>query len=92
MAMPHYGVVLSTARFNSNFPSVIVAPITSKEREPFKLVRIAVEPLTGTVHGFICLDQIRSIDPTARGLNPTGHSLTPDCLSKCKDVLNKILI
>ena len=91
MAFPHYGIVLSSSRFNELIPMVVVAPVTSKKRKQFGFLRVPVTAQTGNVSGFICIDQVRSIDPKSRGLNPSGHAVSSSCLNQCRSVIQDIL-
>ena len=90
MASNHYGVILSSNGFNTLVPRLIVAPITSKDYKPFGSLRVPVESLKNSVHGFICIDQIRSVDPDSRGLKILNDEISYSCKNQCKTVLKKI--
>lgn len=90
MASNHYGVVLSSNGFNELVPRLIVAPITSKEYRPFGSLRVPVQTINTSIHGFICIDQLRSVDPDSRGLKETNDQLTFVCKNQCKLVLKKV--
>lgn len=92
MAFPHYAVVLSAKQFNDLVPLVIVAPITSTYREEFDPLRIDMETIIPSgLHGYICLDHLKSIDPQGRNLKATKHKLSPSCKKQCRDILKLIL-
>jgi mRNA-degrading endonuclease toxin of MazEF toxin-antitoxin module len=92
MAFPHYGVVLSSSKFNEAIPNVMVAPITSKERSQFGALRVPVQMKSGSISGYICMDHIRSVDPVTRNLKNSSHSITSNCLGQCRSVISKILL
>ena len=78
-------------KFNDNVPMVFVAPITTHYRESFEEFRVAVETFSKTVEGYICLDQVRSIDPTKRNFKESDHKLILGCKAKCREILKAIL-
>ena len=90
MAEQHQGVVLSCESFNS-IKMYVVAPISSTERPNLKNLRIqAISDTNKKLYGFICMDQIRTVDPETRKLTDTGHKITKKCLYDCQFVLKKI--
>jgi len=91
MAGQHYGVVFSNSRFNDLMPLVFVAPITTKFKPQFEALRVKVETLTPGIHGYICLDHLKSIDPNGRDFTVSIHKLTPNCKKQCRDILKEIM-
>lgn len=90
MAGEHYGVVLSTSSFNNLYPYVIVAPITTHFKKNFENVRVKVETLAPSIHGYICLDNLKSIDPDGRNFETTPNKLTQSCKRRCREILVEI--
>ena len=90
MAKKHYGVVLSVEAFNKLIPRIVVAPITSKDHPEFGPLRVPVQTFKSKIHGFICLDHLRCLDPDSRGAAQTQDELTLACKNQCKGILKKI--
>ena len=90
MSQKHYGVVLSVEAFNKLIPRVVVAPITSKDHPEFGPLRVPVQTSNGKIHGFICLDHVRCLDPDSRGAAQTQDELTLACKNQCKGILKRI--
>lgn len=90
MGGDHYGVVLSVEKFNKLIPRVVVAPITSKDHPEFGGLRIPVQTDNNSIHGFICMDHIRTIDPVERNLQPQNDTLMPQVVQSIKFCLRKI--
>lgn len=90
MTQQHYGVVLSVEAFNKLIPRVVVAPITSKDRPEFGPLRVPLQTAHNKVHGFICMDHIRCLDPDTRGVQLTQDEVTLACKNQCKGILKKI--
>lgn len=90
MAQNHYGIVLSVEAFNKLIPRIVVAPITSKDHPEFGPLRVPIQTLHSRVHGFICLDHLRCLDPDTRGATLAHDELTLACKNQCKGVIKKI--
>lgn len=81
-----YAVVVSTGYFNDVVSSLVaVCPITS--RDNVHPLHVALpEKGMGDIRGFICTEQMRTLDPKARELAGTGLWLdqrTMDEVLKC---------
>ena len=67
------GVVISPDEMNASLGTVIVAPMTSKDRDIPTRVKVDATPDNGlTVDSFIVLDQIRTIDKSRLVSRPIG--------------------
>ncbi len=91
MAKKHYGVVLSVEAFNKLIPRIVVAPITSKDHPEFGPLRVPVQTSKSKIHGFICLDHLRCLDPDSRGAAQTQDELT-QAMSRWEEISSSLSI
>ena len=78
-------VVMSVGRFNNILSSLtMVCPITSTDnRHP---LHVFVES-NGISYGYLCVEQLRSVDLTTRNYKATGESLDSASLDNALDMI-----
>jgi mRNA interferase MazF len=79
-------VVVSPDEMNDNLATVIIAPVTSKQRTYPTRVQIRLKGRTG----YIVLDQIRTIDKS-RLIQSWGR-LSPETAKKVKGIIREMLV
>ncbi len=80
-------VVISPVEMNDYLRTIIIAPITSQAHENYPT---RVQMATGSVTGWIVLDQIRSVDKT-RLCNMEGK-LSQSAIESVKNVIREMLV